>query len=42
MSTGFLYGKPGSKCSGRVKNEREGKDGQPHIPEKERNDGTRK
>jgi hypothetical protein len=33
MSTGFLYGEPGSKCSGRVKNEREGKDGEPHIPE---------
>ena len=37
MSTGFLYGEPGSKCSGGksggVKNEREGKDGKPHIPE---------
>ena len=33
MSTDFLNGEPGSKCSGRVKNEREGKDGEPHFPE---------
>src|SRR6266702_1417552 len=32
MFTNFLYGEPGSKCSGRVKNEREGKDGGPHLP----------
>jgi len=43
MSTDFLNGEPGTICSGSVKNEREGTDGEPHLPkEKSENNGTEK
>ena len=44
MSTSFRYGEFKSKCSGCVKNEREGEDGEdgePHLLE-EKNDNLRK